>query len=80
MNKLFRGVLAVTGCVLLAGACVAEESYVHGYVKDDGAYVPPHVRTSPSSAKLDIRSTGRNVNQEVVKERTKDTLRAKRPK
>lgn len=80
MNKLFRRVVAVTGCVLLAGASVADESYVHGYVKDDGAYVPPHVRTSPPSSKIDSWSARRKVYPDAVKERTKDTLRAKRPK
>jgi hypothetical protein len=77
---LFCRVLAVTGCVLLAGASVAEESYVHGYVKEEGVYVPPHARTSPPSSEVDRWSARRRAYPEPVKERTKDVMRAKRPK
>lgn len=80
MNKLICRVLAVTGCVLLAGASVAEESYVHRYVKEGGAHFPPHMSTSPASPKVDSWSARRKVYPEPVKERTKDVLRAKRPK
>lgn len=81
MSKLIRGVVVVAGCVLLAGVSVAaEESYVRGYIGEDGRYVPPDVRTSAPPQKLESWSARKKVYQEPVKERTKDVLRAKRPR
>ena len=78
MNKLIRGVLAVTGCVF-AGAGVAEEPYVRGYINEQGRYVLPEARTSPPSSEIERRSVRRKVYPEPVKERTRDAMRAKRP-
>jgi hypothetical protein len=81
VNKVIRGVVAVAGCVMLAGASVAdEESNGRGQVKDDVTYVPPHARGAQPSQKIDSRSARRKVYPEPIKERTRDVLRAKRPK
>lgn len=84
MSKLIRGVVAVAGCVLLAGASVAaeEDSYVRGYFNEEGRYVPPDVRTSapPPAQKVESWSARKKVYPEPIKERTRDVLRAKRPR
>lgn len=82
MNRLIRGVAAVAGCVLLAGASVAaeEDSYVRGYFNEEGRYVPPDVRApEPPAKKVEGGSARRKVYPEPVKERTRDVIRAKRP-
>ena len=80
MNKLIRGVLVASGCVFMAGVSVADTTHVPGYVKSDGTYVPPHVKTTPNSSKLDNWSTKGNVNPYTGKEGTKDPYWARRPK
>lgn len=50
---------AVLGAV--TGAAFADE-FVHGYVRRDGTYVPPHYRSTPNSTKIDNYSTKGNVN------------------
>lgn len=80
MNKLFCGAMAVTGCVLLAGAGVAETSHVRGYEKKSDGRVSPHEKPSPYSPKFDRWSPKGHANPQVGKEETKDLLRAKRPK
>lgn len=81
MNTLFRGVVAVTGFVLLAGASVADTSHVRDpEKKNDGTDVPPPVRTSSNASKLDRGSMKGHANPHVGKEETKDLLRAKRPR
>ncbi|HEY5755803.1 MAG TPA: hypothetical protein VIU34_08265 [Steroidobacter sp.] len=80
MNKLIRGVVAVAGCVVLGGVSAAEELYVRGYFDEDGRYVLPDVRVSPPSREVDRRPVRRKVEPEAVKERTRDVLRAKRPR
>ena len=79
MNKLIRGVVAVLGCMVLAGVSAADELYVRGYFDEDGRYVPPDVRTSPPSPEVDRRPVRRKVEPEAIKERTRDVLRGKRP-
>jgi len=81
MNNLFRGVVAVTGCVLLAGASVAETQGVGGdEKKNEGADVPLSVSTSPKPSKPDQWSMREHPNPLVGKEETKDLMRGKRPK
>jgi hypothetical protein len=80
VNKLIRGVLTVAGCVLFTGVSEAEESFVRGYMNEDGRYVPPDVRTPPPSSEVERRPVRRKVYPEPVKERTRDAMRAKRPK
>ncbi len=72
MNTLIRRVLAVAGCVLLAGASVAaeEDSYVRGYIGEDGRYVPPDVRgTSGASTEASSWSARKKVYPEPIKEK-----------
>lgn len=48
---------------LLAGAALAQGSHaVKGYVKKDGTYVAPTIKTNPNDTKLDNYSTKGNVN------------------
>lgn len=44
-------------------ACPAyADTYVQGYVRKDGTYVPPHYRTDPNSTDADNYSTRPNIN------------------
>jgi hypothetical protein len=45
---------------------------VRGTVRKDGAYIPPHTRTSPNKTKLDNYSTKGNVNPHTGKKGTKN--------
>lgn len=80
MKKLFYGVMAGAGCVLLAGVSAAETSPVRGYDKSEATELAPHVRTSPELSKQHKWSMERHANPHVGKEETKNLLRAKRPK
>jgi hypothetical protein len=78
---LFRGVVTVTGCVLIAGASVADTPLVRApEKKNDDTEISPPTRTSSTSSKLDPLSLKGHANPHVGKEETKDLLRAKRPK
>lgn len=50
----------------------AKDTYVKGYVRSDGTYVQPHVRSSPNETKLDNYSTQPNVNPYTGKTGTVD--------
>lgn len=54
----------VASCALFAGFAAFAQSttYVDGYIKGDGTYVAPHIRTSPNSIKSDNYSTSGNTN------------------
>ena len=80
MNKLIHGVMAVTGCVALAGVSVAETSQVQEQEKSERTEVKLPVRPSPESSKLGRSPMERHANPHVGKEETKELLRAKRPK
>ena len=53
----------------------ARSSYTRGYVKKNGTYVQPHMKTTPNSTKLDNYSTKGNVNPYTGKAGTKDTYK-----
>ena len=55
-----KAVFAVVA-LLVAGSAVADE-YVQGYVKSNGTYVQPHMRSSPNSVKFDNYSSHGNSN------------------
>ena len=81
MNRLVCGVMAVTGCVVLAGASVAETAEVRGYDGSEAKEVAPRVHTSSElSSRRKKWSMESHPNPNVGKEETKDLLRAKRPK
>lgn len=51
--------------LLLAAATSAPalaDQYVNGYVRQDGTYVAPHMRSSPNSTQSDNYSTQGNTN------------------
>jgi hypothetical protein len=79
VNKLICGVLAVAGCVALAGVGVAETAQVRGQQKDEGEEVRLQARPPSESSKHHKWSMERHPNPHVGKEETKDLLRAKRP-
>jgi len=54
--KLFFALLLALPTAVVAGTTV------RGYVKSDGTYVAPHVRSSPNSNKYDNYSSQGNVN------------------
>ncbi len=80
MDNLFRGVVAVTGCVLFAGACLAEETNVRDQAKASRASASSHVKAAPPSSKVVTRWARGKVYPEPVKEMTRDTLKGKRPR
>lgn len=80
MNKLIRGVIAATGCVMLVGVSVAETSQVREQGKSESTEVTLQVRPSSESSKLDKWPMERHANLHVRTEETKDLLRGKRPK
>jgi hypothetical protein len=55
---------------LLASAAMAD-TWVNGYTRKDGTYVPGHWRTDPNGTKDDNYSTEGNVNPYTGKEGTK---------
>lgn len=68
MRKL---VLALIGALMLPTA-VSAQVHVKGYVKKDGTYVAPYVRSSPNNTTLDNYSTRGNVNPYTGKVGTRD--------
>lgn len=46
----------------LAAPAVSADTYVDGYIRSDGTYVEPHIRSSPNNSKLDNYSTRGNTN------------------
>jgi hypothetical protein len=58
---------------LMASTAVAGK--VRGYVKKDGTYVAPHVRTNPNSTKTDNYSTKGNYNPYTGKQGTQEATK-----
>lgn len=75
MKKILVLSLLVFGC----NAAIAD-SNVRGYVKKDGTYVAPHVKTSPNNTTLDNYSTKGNTNPYTGKPGTKDPYKPANPK
>ena len=82
MNELVRGVLAVAGCVALAGVNVAETWKVREQEKEksDDTEVMLEVRPASAASRLGKWPMERHANPHVGKEETRDLLRGKRPK
>lgn len=60
-------------CVLAVAPALAQRTTtVRGYMRKDGTYVPPHVRTAPNNTRLDNWSTRGNINPYTGREGTKD--------
>lgn len=43
----------IVALVLSAQSALAGDTYVNGYVRKDGTYVKPHIRSAPNSLKYD---------------------------
>lgn len=58
-----RLILMGTALAMVASAaCAQGTNHVRGYIKRDGTYVAPHVRTNPNNTRLDNYSTAPNYN------------------
>jgi hypothetical protein len=68
---VLRRFMAALVLVSLATAASAQVR-VRGYVKKDGTYVAPHVRTAPNSSRFDNYSTAPNYNPYTGKTGTVD--------
>lgn len=55
-----KSIIAIA-LIALSAQAVADE-YVNGYVKKDGTYVAPHMRSSPNGQQWDNYNTKGNVN------------------
>jgi opacity protein-like surface antigen len=74
--------LIVTAALIALGASSAiaqRTTRVDGYVRKDGTYVAPHVRTTPNTTTSDNWSTRGNVNPYNGKEGTVDPYQPKAP-
>ena len=72
-NQMIRiGSVLLIASVLLASAAEARPVRVDGYIRKDGTYVAPHIRTSPNSSRFDNYSTQPNVNPYTGKSGTVD--------
>ena len=67
MRKLFTAILIA--CIAVPAAAQVQ---VRGYVKKDGTYVAPHVRTAPNNTRFDNYSTAPNYNPNTGRQGTKD--------
>lgn len=47
---------AIVGSFLFSGATYASDKYVRGYMKRDGTYVEPHLRSEPDGRPENNRS------------------------
>ena len=73
-----KGIIAIA-LIALSSQAVATE-FVKGYVKKDGTYVAPHVRSSPNNVQWDNYSTKGNTNpytgqQGTQRDTTYETIR-----
>ena len=56
-----KRLLALIAIFMAASSSLAD-TFVNGYTKRDGTYVPPYIRTSPDSTNLNNYSTQGNYN------------------
>lgn len=57
-----KTIIAIVLLAVLALPSFARDTSVRGYVRKDGTYVQPHMRSAPNSTTLDNFSTRGNVN------------------
>jgi len=57
-----KTIIAVALFAMSFAATAASTVYVDPYVRKDGTYVPPHVRTAPNSSRQDNWSSQGNTN------------------
>lgn len=72
-----KSIIAIALLALSAQA-VADE-YVNGYVKKDGTYVAPHMRSSPNNSQHDNYNTKGNVNPYTGQQGTQTDNHAPKP-
>lgn len=73
-----KSIIAIA--LLAISAQAVADQYVRGYVRKDGTYVQPHVRSSPNSVQWDNYSTKGNTNpytgqQGTQRDTTYDTFK-----
>lgn len=54
--------LAITAALLALSVSASADQFVNGYIKKDGTYVAPYVRSTPNNSQYDNYSTQGNVN------------------
>jgi hypothetical protein len=74
-----RTVTALLAILLTFGVAYAGDN-VKGYVKKDGTYVAPHIKSSPNDTKFDNYSTKGNVNPYTGKAGTVDPYKIEAPR
>lgn len=57
-----RTLLMASLALVLLGSAASADQFVNGYMRRDGTYVQPHMRSSPDSTPLNNWSTQGNVN------------------
>lgn len=56
-----KSIIALALAAAFATPALADQ-FVNGYVRKDGTYVAPHVRTTPNTVQYDNYSTRGNIN------------------
>lgn len=64
--------LILLAALAAAMPLAAKTTTVKGYIKSDGTYVAPHIRTTPNGTKLDNYSTQPNINPYTGQQGTVD--------
>ena len=65
-----KRLIAFVAFLIVASSSLAD-TFVNGYVKRDGTYVPPHIRSSPDSTNWNNYSTQGNYNPYTGSEGTR---------
>jgi hypothetical protein len=74
--------IAIAVCAVLIGASGAlaqSQTQVRGHIRQDGAYVAPHVRTAPDSTRTNNWSSQPNINPYTGQAGRIDPYAAPRP-
>lgn len=75
-----RKTISVIALICVASSpAFARSSRVGGYVKSNGTYVQPHIRTTPNATKADNYSSRPNINPYSGKVGTVDPYKPKTP-
>jgi hypothetical protein len=80
IKQILVGAILLASAAFIGPACAKGGSVaVHGYVRSNGTYVAPHVRTAPDSTRYNNWSSKPNVNPYSGKAGTIDPTKPKAP-
>ena len=74
-----RKLILAVALIGMASAAMAEPVRVRGYIRSDGTYVAPHVRSAPNNSTADNWSTSPNVNPYTGQEGRREAVPTYRP-